>query len=203
MKSERIYLITLLFIIPLFVKCQNPDAWEERQNSRQPPEKVMDVMGIKPGMIIGEVGAGRGRFAVQMAKRVGPSGKVYANDIDKSALQYLDHRCKRDNIPNIVSVLGELTDPKLPEGLFDVIYIVNTYHHIDDKVAILRNLLPALKEEGKLIIIENEPKKSGWESSHSTPEKVVIEEAKEAGFDFIEVDKFLELDNIYFFRPSK
>ena len=103
MKRIRILhflLITLILQFSANCSCQNPDAWEKRQNDRQPPEKVMDAIGVKPGMIIGEVGAGRGRYVVHMARRTGPEGKVYANDIDKVALDYLDHRCKRDNIPN-------------------------------------------------------------------------------------------------------
>ena len=60
----------------------DPDAWENYHNSIQPPEKVMDAIGIKLGMIVGEVGAGRGRYAVHMAKRVGDTVIVYSNDID-------------------------------------------------------------------------------------------------------------------------
>ena len=72
------------------------DSWEARCNIYQPPEKVMDAIGVKSGMVIGEVGAGRGRYVVPMARRVGDKGRVYANDIDEEALEYVRFRCRRD-----------------------------------------------------------------------------------------------------------
>ncbi len=159
----------------------------------------MDAMGVKPGMVVGEVGAGRGRYVVHLSKRVGPSGTVYANDIDREALEYLEYRCKRDAISNVVTVLGDMTDPKLPAGKLDLVYIINTYHHLDDKIGLMKNIRPALKPDGTFVIIENEPEKSGW-PSHTTPEKVVIEEATESGFELVRIESFLEEDNIYIFK---
>jgi len=134
MNSKRFIFLSLAIFLGAFASCQDPDAWEARHNRMQPPDKVMDAIGVKGGMVVGEVGAGRGRYAVHMARRVGPSGKVYANDIDRNALRYLEHRCERDDIPNIITVLGDVTDPKLPEGELDLVYIINTYHHLDDKI---------------------------------------------------------------------
>ena len=72
------------------------NANEARLNGLQPPDLVMDAIGLEPGMVIGEVGAGRGRYAVQLAARVGETSKVYANDIDGVALQYLEYRSKEE-----------------------------------------------------------------------------------------------------------
>ncbi len=71
---------------------------EEIQNRFQPPEKIMDAIGLKEGMVIGEVGAGWGRFTIHLARRVGNSGLVYANDIDKGALSTLEQRIKKDGL---------------------------------------------------------------------------------------------------------
>jgi tRNA G46 methylase TrmB len=114
-------LFSLVWIISIFIitSCHSqndPDAWEKHQNEHQLPEQVMDSIGVKPGMVIAEIGAGRGRYVVFMAKRVGETSKIYANDIDKKALDYLEYRCKRDNIPNVVTVLGNVTDPMLLKG---------------------------------------------------------------------------------------
>ncbi|MBA7551276.1 2-methoxy-6-polyprenyl-1,4-benzoquinol methylase, mitochondrial [subsurface metagenome] len=197
---QNIILFLVLYAGVFFtLSCQNPDAWEERHNRKQPPDKVMDAIGVKPGKIVGEVGAGRGRYVVHMARRVGPEGKVYANDINKNKLKYLRSRCKRENILNIETVLGEVDDPKLPEGQLDVIYVINTYHHLDRKIDIMKNIKPALKPDGIFVIIENEPNKSGWES-HATPKDVVIREAGEAGFELVRIEDFLEEDNIYIFK---
>ncbi len=118
---------------------------------------------------------------------------------DTYKLKYLRSRCKRENILNIETVLGEVDDPKLPEGQLDVIYVINTYHHLDRKIDIMNNIKPALKPDGIFVIIENEPTKSGWES-HGTPKDVVIREAGEAGFELISIEDFLEEDNIYIFK---
>ena len=202
MKPKKFILIGLFLSVTFLVKCQNPDAWEERHNRKQPPDKVMDAIGVKSGMVVGEVGAGRGRYVVHMAKRVGPEGKVYANDIDRDALNYLRQRCQRDGIGNVITVPGEVSDPKLPEGRLDLIYIISTYHHLDDKIGLMRNIRSSLKPGGTFVIIENEPEKSGW-PSHTTPEKVVIAEATESGFELVRIESFLEEDNIYIFREIR
>jgi len=125
MRSKKIiiFLVWICGIFYLPVLCvgqeKNPDAWEDYQNLRQPPGKVMKDIGIRP-RVIGEIGAGRGRYAVRLAVRVGKTGKIYANDILESKLDYLKFRCKRDNIPNLITILGELTDPRFPEGELDM-----------------------------------------------------------------------------------
>ena len=108
LKAINLILVLVLAGSPLLWPSPQtgPDAWEQRCNSLQPADKVMDAIGVKPGMMVGEVGAGRGRFAVKMAKRVGTTGKIYANDIDARELEYLKHRCKRDHITNIETILG-------------------------------------------------------------------------------------------------
>ncbi len=90
------------------------DYWEKADNERQPPDQVMDALGIKPGMVIGEVGAGRGRYTVLLASRVGPAGKVYAEDINSSSLDYLRERLKKAEISNTEVILGEVNDPSFP-----------------------------------------------------------------------------------------
>ena len=177
------------------------DEWENYHNSYQPPDSVMDAIGVKPGMMIGEVGAGRGRYVVHMARRVGEKGKIYANDIDSKALIYLQYRCMRDSIPNVVTILGDVTDPRFPEGTLDMVYIINTYHHLEKPVELLRNIRPGLKPGGTLVIIEHDPEKYPAAGSHSTPRRVLIDQAVEAGFELIRIETFLARDNINIFRP--
>jgi len=195
-------LIALIFsgLFPPLLQAQNPDAWEERLNKRQPPDKVMDAIGVKPGMIIGEVGAGRGRYAVKFAERVGPTGKIYANDILSEKLEYLNFRCKRDGITNIETILGTETDPLLPKGKLDMVYLINTYHHVAKQVPLLKNIIPALKSGGHMVIIEADPAKGGA-SGHSSPKETMIKEANEAGFELVRIETFLDVDNIYIFNP--
>lgn len=177
------------------------DDWEARCNALQPPEMVMDTIGVVPGWTVAEIGAGRGRYAVHMARRVGPTGKVFANDIDEKSLEYLEYRCERDSVPNIVTILGEITDPSLPPASCDMIYVINSYHHFDDPVELMRNALPALVPGGILVIIEHDPEKAPSAGEHSTARELVIEQMEEAGCELLRIHSFLELDNIYVFRP--
>ncbi len=204
---KRFLLISFLLFsfINTFVNCQSqndPDAWEHYHNSYQPPEKILDSLGIKQGMVIAEIGAGRGRYAVHMAKRVGTEGKVYANDIDKKSLDYLKYRIKRDSLINIIPVLGKLTDPMLPEKTIDLVYVINTYHHIDKPIALMKNIHQYLKPNGKWIIIEHDPEKYQQGGSHTTAKEKVLQEAHAAGFKLIKILDFLDRDLIYIFQVS-
>lgn len=176
------------------------DEWEDRHNKLQPPEQVMDSLGVKPGMVVGEVGAGRGRYVVHLARRVGQTGKVYANDIDEKSLTYLKQRCKRDKINNVETILGDVIDPKFPEGKLALVYVINTYHHLDKPVALMKNIVPGLKPGGHLAIIEHDPEKMDEHSSHSTPKNTLIEQANDAGFELVKTFDFLVRDIIYVFK---
>ncbi|MBD3414684.1 MAG: methyltransferase domain-containing protein [Candidatus Aminicenantes bacterium] len=127
---------------------------EARLNRLQPPEKILDIVGVSAGMKVAEIGAGKGRYVVQLAARVGNTGKVYAEDIDAEALDYLKDRCERWDLENVEIILGEATDPRLPQGILDLIFIVSSYHHFDDPVSLLRKARGALKPDGRLAIVE-------------------------------------------------
>lgn len=210
MKRNLIYFVFISFVsaisIMMISSCHSqndPDAWENRHNAYQPPEEVMDSLGVKPGMVIAEIGAGRGRYVVHMARRVGTTGKIYANDIDKKSLDYLDYRCQRDSITNVVAVLGKLTDPLFPKATMDLVYIVNTYHHLDKPVELMKNIIPSLKPGGRLVIIEHDPVKVPKAGSHSTTKDVLIQQANKAGFDLEKMMTFLERDNIYILQATR
>lgn len=178
---------------------QDPDSREAYQNRLQPPETVIPAIEVKEGMVIGEIGAGRGRYTVILAEAVGEKGHIYANDINKNDLDYLEFRCKRDSIRNISTIVGEENDPLLPENELDMIFMVNVYHHLSHPVQIMQNAMPSLKEGGKLVIMEGVPGRQGSYSSHSTAQETVISQMKEAGYTFEKVTAELEQSNIYIF----
>jgi predicted methyltransferase len=93
------------------------DALDDAErDARLQPERVMDAIGVRPGMVIGEAGAGRGYFTFKLARRVGAQGKVYANDIDRGALDHIRQVCRDENIANVETVVGEVEDPLFPVG---------------------------------------------------------------------------------------
>jgi ubiquinone/menaquinone biosynthesis C-methylase UbiE len=211
-KNKVLFVFVLAFSIAaagLLPAQQKPDvlapdnANEARLNRLQPPDQVMDAIGVKPGWVVAEIGAGRGRYVVQLAVRVGENGKVYAEDIDSNALSYLARRCERGGLKNVETIVGSVTEPKLPEGELDLIFIISSYHHFADPTALLRNARPALKSTGIVAIGEWLPTDDN-KSEYRTPEKIEAE-MKEAGYKLERIEKFLEKNNlyIYIFSPDK
>jgi len=170
------------------------NANEARLNRLQPPEQVMDAIGVKPGMYVAEIGAGFGRYVVQLAVRVGVKGKVYAEDINAAFLRHLTQRCGRWGLEHVETILGDVADPKLPKGELDLMFIISSYHHFDDPVALLKNARPALKPEGILAIGEWLPKDEG-DSGYQTPDELVAS-MKDAGFKLERIETFLQKNNM-------
>lgn len=177
------------------------EGWEVRINERQPPEKVMEAIGVKPGMVVGEVGAGTGRVTVWLADRVGAKGKVYANDIDEQALRHLAERCAREGLANVTTIVGTVDDPRLPAGTLDIAFMTNTYHHLEKPVDLVRNIRPALRPGGILAIVERDADRSVHKQEATRPEDFV-RQMDEAGFEVVSVDKSMSEDNIYISRPK-
>ena len=178
------------------------EDWEKDLNKRQPPVKIMDAIGLKPGMVIGEVGAGTGRMTMWLAERVGKSGKVYANDIDRSALDYLRKRCRREGFKNVEIVVGKMENPRFPDGSLDIAFMINVYHHLADPAPVIRNLHPSLKPDGVLAIVECDPDKVSWGDEHGcSRQKNMIDVLKKAGFEVLRIETFLDEDSLYIAKP--
>jgi len=163
------------------------------------PDKVMDMMGVKVGMVIGEVGAGSGYFTFHLARRVGESGKVYANDISRRALNSLERRKEREGITHIETIVGELDDPLLPQGL-DMVFIVNAFHDIARPAALLNNLAPSLNPGAAVVIIDRDPEKFGDSAGHFLTREEVLEKIEKSVFQLVRVETFLPQHNIYIIR---
>jgi len=198
----------LLFFAPFSpISCRENDPltwpWEMRLNKRQPPDIVLKTIGVKPGMIIGEVGAGRGRYTVHIASRVGPSGRIYANDIDQNILRTLKMRCEGNGFTNVETILGTTTDPKLPPGALDMVIMVNVVHELDKPVELLKNVSPSLKQEGLIVIVEGNLDKAtpsdtvGWYTRSK-----LLKIYNDAGYFLVREETFLPKDNIYFLKRN-
>jgi tRNA A58 N-methylase Trm61 len=179
---------------------ESVEEWEKRTFAKQPPEQVMDGAGIEPGMVIGEVGAGRGRFTVHLARRVGPEGKILANDIDEESLDYLRERCKRAGIGNVETIVGRVEDPLFPSESLDMAFMVWTYHFLDQPVIVLKNLLPALKPGATVVLVEPDPARGPGGSDHGVSPERMRREAASAGFELVRTDDFLPEDLLFVLR---
>jgi len=177
------------------------EGWEERHNRFQPPLKIMDTMGLSPGMVIGDIGAGKGRFTVWFADWVGNQGKVYANDIVESSLRHIEQRCERLGFSNVITCLGTVEEPNIPDNVLDIAFMINVYHHLEKPVELLKNIVPTLKPEGILVIVEHDPIKSGYRTESTSKEKLV-QQANQAGYELERIETFLAQDNIYFLKKK-
>jgi ubiquinone/menaquinone biosynthesis C-methylase UbiE len=200
--------LLLMFAAP-GVSAQTVDPLERSANERQPHTKVMDAVGIRPGLVVGEVGAGRGRYTVFLAKRVGDTGKIYANDIDAPALAYLRERCRRDGITNVETILGKGDDARFPDATLDMVFMVWVYHMMETPVPLLRSLGPSMKPGATVVIVDPVPEEVEEEFRDATagtrftvPTREHVErDARLAGFELVQsMIGFLEKDNIFILR---
>ena len=199
--------------IPPEIEKKRRGEWERAMTyNLQPPDKVMDAIGLEPGMTVGEIGAGFGRYTVHLAQRVGANGKIYANDIDQAVLSTLEQRCKTDNITNVETVLGEEEDPLFPKNSLDMAFMVWVFHGLDKPGPLMKNLIPALKPGASLVIvdpvdseIDMEKEFAGEEIPADRPtitQRVEIA-AKEAGLEIVRIESFLPLDFIFILKVKK
>jgi len=125
----------------------------EREAEEQ-PEKALDALNLKPGMVVADIGAGVGYMSLRMARRVGPSGKVYANDLQPDMLVKLRENAAKSKINNVITVLGDVADPKLPANTMDLVLLVDVYHEFSQPQQMLRKIRETLKPDGRLVLLE-------------------------------------------------
>jgi SAM-dependent methyltransferase len=117
---------------------------------------VMDWAGIKLGTTIADIGAGEGYYTIRLAERVGPKGRVLAQDINRGALDRLGERVTREQLDNVAIAEGAVDDPRLPPRSFDRIFMVHMYHEIGEPYAFLWRLRPALRHGGEVIVVDRD-----------------------------------------------
>jgi ubiquinone/menaquinone biosynthesis C-methylase UbiE len=175
----------------------------ERVNEEE-PDIALDAIKLVKGSTVADVGAGSGYMTEKMAKRVGPTGRVYANDIQPEMLTLLQQRMAKEKITNVVSVLGGVDDPKLPANAVDLILMVDVYHEFSEPQKMLRHMRDALKPGGRLVLLEY--RKEDPAIPIRPEHKMSVAEAKlevEAeGYTLTRVDEVLPRQHILIFtRP--
>ena len=130
--------------------------WLDRQErvAEEEPDLAVEALGLRPGDTVADIGAGSGYMTIRMAKRVGPTGRVYAEDIQPEMLALLETRTTQAKLANVVPVLGSFTDPKLPSAAVDLELLVDVYHEFSEPQSMLRGLRRALKPGGRLVLLE-------------------------------------------------
>jgi len=124
------------------------------REAEEHPDEALDAIGVAKGAVAADIGAGAGYFTWRLAARVGPAGKVYANDIEPKMLELLRHNMEQRHIRNVETVLGSVDDPKLPRAALDLILLVDVYHEFSEPQRMLRHLRDSLKPDGRLVLLE-------------------------------------------------
>jgi ubiquinone/menaquinone biosynthesis C-methylase UbiE len=155
-------------------------------------ERVMDLLGVKRGSHVADVGAGSGWFSVRSARRVGKDGVVYAVEINPEYVRHIKRRAKRERLSNIRAVLGKPDDPMLPPAGIDAVLLLKTYHEIAHPIPFLRRLRASLRPGARLGIID----RNGKGDDHGLDAGVVIKEAAEAGFALVAQHDFMKGDRL-------
>jgi ubiquinone/menaquinone biosynthesis C-methylase UbiE len=147
-------------------------------------DETIARLGLKPGMIVADVGAGSGIFEGPLARAVGAGGTIYAVDVDRGLLDAIEKKAAEARVANVKTVLGTFTDPALPASDIDVAFINDVLHHIADRSTYLKNLARYIKPSGRIALIDFHPESGGHRNQ---PELQVSKERAaalmaEAGF---------------------
>jgi SAM-dependent methyltransferase len=153
------------------------------------PDLIMDLLGIADGAVVADLGAGGGWLEIRLARRVGPNGLVYAEDIQPQMIEAISRRMLHEGLSNVRTVMGTPTDPRLPSGL-DAVLIVNAYHEMDDPSrpeivqTLLRNVAQSLAPQGRLGVADFLPGGGGPgpAADDRVEPETVIAAAEAAGF---------------------
>ena len=157
--------------------------------------RVMDLLKIKEGSCVADIGAGSGWFTVRAARRVGGKGKVYAVEINPEFLDHIDRRAAGEKLTNIHTVLGKEDDPLLPPESVDAVLVLKTYHEIAQPILLLSRLRRSLRPDALLGIID----RNGNGKDHGISKRTVINEARDAGFSLVDEYDFVKPDGMDYF----
>lgn len=175
------------------------DAFDHR-------EKIVAALDLKPGMVVADVGAGTGLFTRMFSPLVGKSGKVFAVDITPKFVAHVEELAEEQNLKNVVGVICEPNDVRLPPNSVDLVFICDTYHHFEFPLTMMRSIHKALKPKGQVVLIDFHRIKgtsSDWVMNDvRAGQEVFAQEIVDAGFKPVGEEKDL-LKESYFVRFEK
>ncbi len=168
---------------------------DPKRDEKLQVNRVMDILGIKEGSNVADIGAGSGWFTVRAARRIGANAIVYAVDINRDYLKYIDERAAREKLPNIKTIPGKEDDPLLPPKSVDAVLLLKTYHEVAQPIRLLKRTREAMRPGARLGIID----RSGKGDDHGLDKDIVIKEAERAGFALLNEYDFVKPDNVDYF----
>ena len=167
----------------------------------QKPKEVVDAMHLKAGDVVADIGAGTGYFARHIAVAVGPKGKAIGLDIESSMVKYMEEDARKLNLGNYKARVVRTDDPELEDGSVDVVFLCNTYHHIENRVEYFRKVSNGLKPDGRVVVVDfYKEAEIGPPRDHKLAKEVVLEEMKKAGYNLVKTHGFLSYQYFLEFR---
>jgi ubiquinone/menaquinone biosynthesis C-methylase UbiE len=175
---------------------ERPERMEEEE-----PDVAIGALGIPTGASVADIGAGSGYMTIRLSARVGPTGTVYANDVQPQMIEMLRRRLAGQHITNVTLVQGDLDDPKLPAASVDLELMVDVYHELSQPQAMLRHLREALKPGGRLVLLEyrKEDPTIPIKPEHKMSVREAKMEVEAEGFTLSKVDEALPRQHILIF----
>lgn len=180
--------IVLLILIPVISFAQySENDWEERDTWMNIHD-IFEEAGIHKGSYVADIGCHEGYLSIHLANKVGIDGKVYSVDVREDRLEMLDENVKSRNLANVEIILGDYDNPKLPINRLDVVFIMDTYHEMEEYNTILKHVYKSLKSGGRIVIIEKlkshikGKSRADQVDAHSLSPKFVKKELMSAGF---------------------
>ncbi len=168
---------------------------DPKRDEKLQVNRVVDILGIKAGTNVADIGAGSGWFTVRAARRVGGNGTVYAVEINREYLKYIEDRAIRDKLPNIKTILGDEDDPLLPKASVDAVLLLKTYHELAQPIRLLKHTRDSMRMGALLGIID----RNGKGDDHRIDKVVVIGEVERAGFVLVSEYDFVKGDEMDYF----
>src|SRR5215471_7723992 len=163
---------------------------EKERDDAGEPSQLVQLLGIKSGMTVADIGAGSGYYVVRLSPIVGSKGRIIAEDIVPKYLQSLRTRVRKLGLQNVVISLGEPHDPKLPADSVDIAILVHMYHEIEQPYALLYNLVPALRSQARVGIVDA----FAPTSKHGTPPSLLRCELAAVGYREVSFDRLVGSD---------
>ena len=205
-RAQKKFSVSLLLACCLLAGCGKLKQWAYEGINRdqwQQPEKVIAALKLRPGDQVADLGAGSGYFTFKLAKAVGPAGKVYAVDIDQEMIDLIAQRVQKESLQNVETVVARADDPQLPTTGVDLIFTVNTYHHIGERIAYFKSLQKYLRPSGRIAVIDFD--RRAWLEgllSHYTPNEFIKREMEQAGYSLQQELDFLDRQSFLIFSAN-
>jgi ubiquinone/menaquinone biosynthesis C-methylase UbiE len=178
----------------VLLEAPDRDEWQQ-------PDRIMDLLNIADGARVADIGAGGGWFTIRLARRVGPNGRVFAEDVQPQMIESIRRRVEREDLRNVTAVLGTPTDPRLDPGL-QAVLLVDTYPQLPDPVALLRNIADKLVPGGRVGIVDFKPDGAGGPGpalDERLDPGVIRRDAERAGLTFKSHETFLRYQYLLIF----